>query len=794
MSFPKRIQTSLNRLSAGWPSSRLFNRLFPWTVLCLGLVITMLLWKNARRQLDHDLASEFRATVEEVVRDIELHMETNKLLLHGLQGLFSSSSRVSRHEFHTYIQTLHLKTRYPGIQSLGFALIVPKHKLKAHVAAMRAEGVPHYHIHANTEHPIVAATIYVEPVSETRQHALGVDMYANPVLRDAMEQARSKHKVILSRIFTKKTMADGKIVPEFAIFLPIYQHFGRPYDPGKRPTDQVVGWVYAQFRADEFADFLSTAHKRKIQWSIYDGKTIEAATHLASSHTTSSPHQRAVLHVTHPMHIAEHIWTLEATSLPQMEKRFDSVLPWLVLLGGTGISILLSWLMHLLAHGRTRALEVAQAMNQELIKSEYRWKFALEGAGESVWDWNITTGYMFQSRRLKEDILGYREDEYPDTFAFWKQLIHPEDILLVTQALNNYFENDAKDFIVETRMQCRDGTWKWILMRGMIVSRDSIGRPLRMIGTHADITERHKNDESLRMASTVLDTMIEAVFITDAQHNILSVNSSFTKITGFLPEDIVGKQMVALATDPDMAEKMETIQNTLTQTGSFAGEFTHRRKTGELYVAWLSINSVRNHLGDVTNRVVVFSDISERKANEERMQYLAHFDPLTDLPNRSLFTDRLRQGLAICRRSQERLAVLFVDLDKFKPVNDTLGHAVGDLLLKEVAFRLLDNIRESDSAARLGGDEFVVVLTAIETELDAVMVAEKILSAINKPYLLDGHTVNISCSIGIAIYPNHGYTDHELLSHADEAMYFSKHGGGSAVATYDQFLAATPPA
>ena len=781
MGVSQRIHDAFHHLRDGWLSSRRLNRLFPWTVLLLGLIITLFLWRYTQRQVAHDLETEFHATVEEVVRDIRLRMATNKLVLHGLQGLFSSSSSVSPQAFHTYVQTLDLKTRYPDIQALGFILATP---------AALPPGRGRSQNGASWQHYTICPARPPRAASDTSCHpCIAEDLPNSPALREAMDGARQHHRVVLSGKFPLKPPDGQTASAAFALVLPL------PPPQGQGPSTQMAGWVYAQFCAHELGRRLSAGHKKKIAWSLYDGEGISASALLVASHPlTDTAHHHPLWRTTQTIHIANHTWTLTATSLPQFDQRVNRALPWFILVSGAGVSLLLAGFMYLLTQGHRRALELARDMNQALIKSEYRWKFALEGAGQSVWDWNLSTGYMFQSNRLKQDMLGYPEEAYPDDFAFWKQLLHPEDAPVILQALDDYRDGKTKDFVVEGRMRCKNGAWKWILMRGMIVSRDSIGHPLRMIGTHTDIDERHQNDESLRLSSAVLETMVEAVFITDATNNILSVNPSFTKITGFLPEDVIGKKMTVLAAGPDTEEKMQTMQGFLEQDGSFAGELTHRRKTGELYVAWLSISTVRNHLGEMTNRVAVFSDISERKANEERMQYLAHFDPLTDLPNRALFADRLRQALAICRRSQERLAVLFVDLDKFKPVNDTLGHAIGDLLLKEVAFRLLDNIRESDSAARLGGDEFVIVLTAVETEQDAILVAEKILASINKPYLLDGHTVTISCSIGIAIYPNHGHTDQELLSHADEAMYFSKHGGGSAVATYSQLQRDAKPA
>jgi diguanylate cyclase (GGDEF)-like protein len=186
----------------------------------------------------------------------------------------------------------------------------------------------------------------------------------------------------------------------------------------------------------------------------------------------------------------------------------------------------------------------------------------------------------------------------------------------------------------------------------------------------------------------------------------------------------------------------------------------------------------------------ISTDITERKDIEEHMQHMAQYDALTHLPNRALFNDRLHQAIAAAQRNKARLALMFIDLDKFKPVNDTYGHGVGDLLLKEVALRIQDCLRESDTAARIGGDEFVILLPAIETQQDASKVGEKILHALNQPFALAGHTLNISGSIGVAVYPEHGKDEKLLVKSADIAMYHAKKNGRNNVKMYERGLQA----
>jgi len=318
--------------------------------------------------------------------------------------------------------------------------------------------------------------------------------------------------------------------------------------------------------------------------------------------------------------------------------------------------------------------------------------------------------------------------------------------------------------------------------------RDAYGNTQQYVALFSDTTERRTREDSLRLAATVFETVDQAVVITDTENKIITVNPAFTSITGYTKDEVAGKNPHLLSSGKHPPEFYQELWGTLTSTGSWHGEVWNRRKLGDIYVEQLSIHMVRDEEGQLTHHVGTFSDISERKAAEEHVQHMAHYDLLTDLPNRALITDRLRQTLIKAKRNKERMALMFLDLDKFKPVNDTLGHAIGDLLLKESAKRLLHCVRESDTVARIGGDEFVVLLPVIEGEQDAMVVAEKIQHALSNPFELTGHTISISVSIGIAIYPDHGDDEKTLIKNADFAMYHAKRSGRSNVKIYQPHI------
>jgi diguanylate cyclase (GGDEF)-like protein/PAS domain S-box-containing protein len=308
-----------------------------------------------------------------------------------------------------------------------------------------------------------------------------------------------------------------------------------------------------------------------------------------------------------------------------------------------------------------------------------------------------------------------------------------------------------------------------------IGSTDEIGQMASAFNALADSLQ--KNVNQVKLSAQVFVSSMEAIVITDAGNNIIQVNKAFSEITGYAPEEVLGKNPRILKSGRHNQDFYREMWDTLLKTGSWQGEVMDRRKGGEIYPKWLAISVVRDEKGAIRNYIALFSDITERKASYERIQYLAHFDALTHLPNRTLLNDRVELAIAGAKRDQRRLAVIFLDLDRFKNVNDSLGHHAGDLLLQAVAERLKNCVRESDTISRLGGDEFVLLLNGILEPNDAAGVAQKVLNVLANPFSLDGHEVRIGASLGISIYPDNGLDGSDLFKNADAAMYDAKKNG-----------------
>jgi diguanylate cyclase (GGDEF)-like protein/PAS domain S-box-containing protein len=307
-----------------------------------------------------------------------------------------------------------------------------------------------------------------------------------------------------------------------------------------------------------------------------------------------------------------------------------------------------------------------------------------------------------------------------------------------------------------------------------------------------DIAQRKRSEEALRVAAATFETH-DGILITDAKANIQRVNRAFEKITGYSQSEVLGMNPRLMSSGRHDAAFYKEMWERLTQDGAWSGEIWDRRKSGEVYPKWITITAVKDEQGKVTNYVAIFSDITERKRSEEEIHNMAFYDALTQLPNRRLFLDRLRNALAISARSGAIGALLFIDLDRFKVLNDTLGHDYGDQLLIEVANRIRACVRETDTVARLGGDEFVVVLEDIggnqdEASYRAGLVAEKIRDALSRVYQLKDHQHFSSPSIGVEMFYDGSDSVDELIKHADVAMYQAKNAGRNTVRFYDPTL------
>ena len=318
--------------------------------------------------------------------------------------------------------------------------------------------------------------------------------------------------------------------------------------------------------------------------------------------------------------------------------------------------------------------------------------------------------------------------------------------------------------------------------------RDQHGRLTGFISVISDVTARRATEERLRLLADVFENTAEGVVITDADANVIETNTAFTEIMGYTREEVLGRNPRLWSSGHHDQQFYRGMWLALEQTGQWRGEIWNRRKNGEVFPEWQHISAVKNEEGILTHYISVFSDISQIKEAQEKLDHLAHHDPLTGLPNRLLLLERLEQAIKNARRHNRMLAVVFIDLDRFKHVNDSLGHAVGDQLLRSVAGRLQESVREIDIVSRIGGDEFVLLLEDIEKTGDVLMLVEKLMHRLEDVHQLDDHDITVTPSIGVCLYPEDGTDTSTLLRHADAAMYRAKEEGRDTFSYYTEEL------
>ena len=391
-------------------------------------------------------------------------------------------------------------------------------------------------------------------------------------------------------------------------------------------------------------------------------------------------------------------------------------------------------------------------------------------------------GDHWESPYILNQIFGI-DDNYPHTLQGWLDLVVPESRAEMENYLQDVFRQKAP-FQREYRIRRpRDGELRWVQGEGRI-SYDESGQPLAMVGTIRDVTDEVAIKRTLSIDAAVFDHSQQAILITDNDRHIVKVNSAFTRVMGYTLEEVQGQNPRILNSGLQDASFYESMWHTLHYTGQWRNEIWNRRKDGTMCPGILDINAVRDEHGQIVHYVGVFTEITELKNTQRTLERLVNFDALTGLPNRVLMMDRLNHALSQSNRYNRMIAVCFLDLDNFKPVNDNHGHAYGDALLVEVANRLTAAVRGGDTIARLGGDEFILILTELEHGYEIAPTLDRVMSSVARPYCIEGATFSITASLGATLFPRDFSDADTLLRHADLAMYRAKQAGRNRYQIY----------
>ena len=459
---------------------------------------------------------------------------------------------------------------------------------------------------------------------------------------------------------------------------------------------------------------------------------------------------------------------------------FGDIIPLVLTTVAAGLAVVL-W--RVIRHRKSQEKE----LRHEIQERETRLNLALWGSGDEFWDWDIPGDVLH--RLGAKFLLGENSDDKITSEDWRTKSIHPEDLGRVQELLKEHMDGRTDVFESEHRLRKGKQDWIWVRSRGKVVTRDEAGAALRMAGTARDITANRRAERDRRIALEVLRSMTEAVGVTNLDFEFVAVNPAFSRTTGYTEDEVLGRKSSMLYSSQHSPGFYTRMRDVLERTGHWAGEMWQRRKDSEEFLGWVEISEVSDGDQNRTHFVSVINDITDKKRAEQELRYLANYDTLTGLPNRTMLSERLGRAIIRARKQETRVAVLFLDLDRFKDINDSLGHAAGDRLLKAAAARIQATVSAGDTVARLGGDEFTVVIEDIESIPGIERIAREILTAFTIPLELDDrHEVHITPSLGISLYPDHGQVPTDLLKYADTAMYQAKAEGRNTFQVYNETM------
>lgn len=595
----------------------------------ISIAATFAAWNVANQEAVRLSETEFRFEVRQAVRRIEQRMATYEGAARSAQAYLLGSIKVRREDFRLFVASLRLQEEFPGIQGVALVELVPPRRLGEHVAAMQRQGFPDYKVIPTGERPVYSSIIQIEPFAGLNLRALGFDMLAEPNRRAAMERARDTGFAAASGK-VRLIQENGKDVQSgLVMYMPVYQR-GMPTATLAQRRRSLIGWIGAPFRMNDLMAGLGGERSGDIMLSVYDGTAVSEQARLYSSRSLGSPRIlsprfRTLQHIS----VAGRPWTLDIESSQAFEQRINTDRPRLIASIGSVLSIVISLLVWLLASGRRRALSLATKMTHQLSESEFRWKYALEGAGDGVWDWNIVTGEVIYSEQWK-NMLGYKNEEIGNTSLEWERLLHPDDKIGTNTIMRDYLGSTDGTLQAEFRMCCKDGSWKWIMTRATAVSRDADGKPLRIIGTHTDISRSKENERALRDANAqlkeeqhrvevILRHSHDAFVAVLPDGRIRDWNAKAEQLFGWTAEEAIGRDLAVMIIPEQFRPRHNAGFGRFVETRKAGGnvvELEALHRTGRRVPVELAFAGIPEASSYVVTAFI--RDISERKAAQRR--------------------------------------------------------------------------------------------------------------------------------------------------------------------------------
>ena len=728
---------------------------------------------------------ETRAFSDALSQRIAGHTE----VVNGLRGLFTANPRLSRLDFERAASEMEVGQRYPGVRNLSFTRWVPGPEREAYEARVRAdtslspEGLPQFKIHPPGERPEYFVAEYLWPMFGN-EGVLGLDISAQPTNLAAMRYSRDSGQTVVSAPFD--LLQESSHRAGIVIRVPVF-------DPTAGTAEQrFVGAVASTLRVYDLVQGLgSQGYLNGIAVAMDDLGPVRpnsgdnAVRPLLEQTAPGLPGARPLVRV---LAVHDRRWQLTFYPTRSFLTPYETRLPWLAGLAAALVSLLLASTVALLVRQRTLALVRAQLSDKARRESEERFRALFNQATVGVAQVDSATGQFVRVNQRYADILGYSPQELVG--MTFQSLTHPDDLAADLAHFRRLQSGDVPEYRLEKRYIHKDGheVWGDATVSSMWASGSAPGYHIAVV---QDITARKRMEENLRANEQRLRSILErlpmGLCLVQDDGLISFRNARYVQICGYTQEEVPDTNTWLQRAYPDATEREAIRQRllaTLHQGIIPLAEYTIRCADGKYKPVEISGFFVEG------GRLITMQDLSERKAAEDEINQLAYYDPLTRLPNRRLLMDRLQQALATSARHHRSGALLMLDLDNFKTVNETRGHDRGDALLLQVAHRLRSCVHEDDTVARQGGDEFVVVLEDLgdgpeEAAARAEDVGQRILGMLREPYQIDGDAHHSSLSMGVTIYSGTRETVDELLKRADLALYQAKNAGRDTLRFYD---------
>ncbi len=619
----------------------LYNRQWrAYLILLIALLFTAYGAIAARQVAENHAIDDFANACDKMTLKVEERLNAYALILKGGAGLFEGFDEVSRQEWHHYTVKLNAQQSVPGAQGIGFTQIIAPNQLAGHTEAIRREGFADYTVHPVGQRDLYTSIIYLEPFSGRNLRAFGFDMWSEPVRRAAMTQARDTGEVALSGkvLLVQETKQD--VQAGVLMYAPVYRH-NAPTDTLEQRRAAIIGWVYSPYRMTDLTlgiiEVANNPEFQPIALHIFDGNQASRANMLFDQ-TYHNAADNTLLYQQRHINFNGKEWLLTFDSRDPVYQADYSQM-WLILLSGLVVSGLLFGLMLSIINTRSNAERLAEQQTQEILSakalledSEFRWRFALEGSGDGVWDWDIVQGTVHYAKRWKE-MLGFSEDEVGAGLDEWSSRIHPEDREATLAAAQDYLAGKSSSYVMEHRVQCKDGRYKWILDRGMIVARDLAGKPLRMIGTHTDINVRKQLELQLaaynQELAVIFDLSPDGIITIDSKHCVGRMNAAFEQLTGLKRVDVLGqheqlvfdllnKQCSALSAFPNLAELQRS------------GKSAHKAHQKQFHInieqpnkLVLEISLLEAHVGEISTILRLRNITNETEIDRMKSEFLS---------------------------------------------------------------------------------------------------------------------------------------------------------------------------